>query len=107
MNKILLISTRYPFPIFGGDKLSAFDIAKFLSKKNQIDLVCLGKKGEIQNKNLAFCNDVKVFHLNFLSRIFNTIFSFLLRLHLYLRQKLYYEIFQKFFFHIYQLIVFR
>ena len=77
MSKILFISTRYPFPIFGGDKLRVFDIAKFLSKKNQVDLVCLGKKGEIQNKNLAFCNNVKVFHLNFLSRIFNTIFSFL------------------------------
>ena len=76
MSKILFISTRYPFPIFGGDKLRSFGILKFLSKKNQIDLVCLGKRNEMQ-KDLAFCRNIKVFHLNFLPRIINTIFSFL------------------------------
>ena len=76
MNKILFISTRYPFPIFGGDKLRSFGIIKFLSKKNHVDLVCLGKKNEIQKK-LAFCRNIKVFYLGFFSRIINTIFSFL------------------------------
>ena len=69
MKKILFISTRYPFPIFGADKLRSFDILKFLSKKNKIDLVCLGDKKEIKNKNLSFCSSVKVFQLNFISRI--------------------------------------
>ena len=76
MSKILFISTRYPFPTFGGDKLRSFGILKFLSRKNQVDLVCLGKENEIQ-KNLAFCKGTKVFHLSFLSRIFYTFFSFL------------------------------
>ena len=76
MSKILLISTRYPFPIFGGDKLRSFSILKFLSKKNQVDLVCLGKRDEIQKK-IAFCRNIKVFHLGFLPRIINTIFSFM------------------------------
>ena len=76
MSKILFISTRYPFPIFGGDKLRSFGILKFLSKKNQVDLVCLGKRNEMQ-KNLAFCRNIKIFHLGFLPRIINTIFSFL------------------------------
>lgn len=76
MSKILFISTRYPFPIFGGDKLRSFGILKFLSKKNQVDLVCLGKKNEIQKK-LAFCKNTKIFYLGFLPRIINTIFSFL------------------------------
>ena len=76
MSKILFISTRYPFPIFGGDKLRSFGILKFLSKKNQVDLVCLGKRNEMQKK-LAFCRNIKVFHLGFLPRIINTIFSFL------------------------------
>ena len=62
MSKILFISTRYPFPIFGGDKLRAFGILKFLSRKNQVDLVCLGKRNEMQ-KNLAFCKNIKVFYL--------------------------------------------
>ena len=76
MSKILFISTRYPFPIFGGDKLRSFGILKFLSRKNQVDLVCLGKRNEMQ-KNLAFCKNIKVFYLGFLPRIINTIFSFL------------------------------
>ena len=66
MNKILFITTRYPFPIFGGDKLRAFDIIKFLSKKNKIDLVCLGNENKIAKKSLNFCKNIKVFHLNFL-----------------------------------------
>ena len=77
MKKILFISTRFPFPIFGGDKLRLFDILKFLSKKNQVDLVCLGEKNIIVKKNLTFCKNIKVFHLNFLSRIINSFFSFI------------------------------
>ena len=77
MNKILFITTRYPFPIFGGDKLRSFDILEFLSKKNQVDLVCLGEKNEIARRDFAFCRNVKVFYLNFFSRIINSIFSFL------------------------------
>ena len=76
MNKILFITTRYPFPITGGDKLRAFDILKFLSRKNQIDLICLGDKKQIKNNNLVFCKSVKVFHLHFLSKIINTIIFF-------------------------------
>ena len=77
MSKILFISTRYPFPIFGGDKLRAFGILKFLSKKNKVDLVCLGKKNQPSKNELAFCNNIKVFHSHFLIRILNILFSFL------------------------------
>jgi len=76
MNKILFITTRYPFPITGGDKLRAFDILKILSHRNQIDLICLGDKNQIKNNNLAFCKNVKVFHLHFFFKIINTIISF-------------------------------
>ena len=76
MRKILFISTRYPFPIFGGDKLRLFSILKFLSKKNQVDLVCLGKRDEVPKK-ITFCRSTKVFHLGILPRIINTIFSFI------------------------------
>ena len=87
MRKILFISTRYPFPIFGGDKLRLFSILKFLSKKNQVDLACLGKRDEI-SKKIAFCRNTKVFHLGFLPRIINTIFSFLNKNYYILLKKL-------------------
>ena len=77
MKKILFISTRFPFPILAGDKLRLFYILEFLSKKNQVDLVCLGEKNKISKKNLTFCKNIKVFHLNFLSRIINSFFSLL------------------------------
>ena len=35
------------------------------------------EKKETQNKNLSFCANIKVFNLNFLSRIINTFFSIL------------------------------
>ena len=76
MSKILFISTRYPYPIFGGDKLRSHDILKFLSKKNKIDLVCLDKEKKIEKK-LKFCKNIKVFHSNIFFRIFNILFSFL------------------------------
>ena len=77
MNKILFITTRYPYPIFSGDKSRSFNILKFLSKKNQVDLVCLGEKNEITKRDFAFCRNVNVFHLNFLSRIVNSFFCIL------------------------------
>ena len=74
MKKILFISTRYPFPIFGGDKLRAFDVLKFLSKKNQVNLVCLGNEHIAKNQELAFCESIKVFNLNIIiTRMFTYI----------------------------------
>ena len=77
MKKILFISTRFPYPIFSGDKSRSFDILKFLSKKNKIHLVCLEKENEIYKKNLSFCNKIKTFELSFLSRLIKAIFSIL------------------------------
>ena len=39
--------------------------------------MCLGKKKEHNKKNLAFCKNIKVFHLNFFSRFINTFFYIL------------------------------
>ena len=76
MTNILFISTRYPFSIFGGDKLRSSDIIRFLSKKNKIDLICINKTKKIK-KNPIFCKNIKIFKINFFSKIINTIFSFL------------------------------
>ena len=77
MKKILFISTRFPYPIFSGDKSRSFDILNFLSKKNKVHLVCLEKENEKYKKNLSFCSKIKTFELNFLSRLIKAIFSIL------------------------------
>jgi hypothetical protein len=40
--KILIITSRYPFPTLGGDKLRISEIIKYLSKKNNVDLISIG-----------------------------------------------------------------
>ena len=77
MKKILFISTRFPYPIFSGDKSRSFDILKFLSKKNKVHLVCLEKENEIYKKNLSFCSKIKTFKLSFIARIIKATFSML------------------------------
>ena len=77
MKKILFISTRYPLPVLGGDKIRAVGILKFLSKKNKIDLVCLTNKGQIQTKHPKICNSIKIFKISLIKRCIYTILSFL------------------------------
>ena len=62
MSKILFISTRYPFPIFGGDKLRSFGILKFLSKKNQVD-VYENQKVNVEWNNNKYGNYVYIENL--------------------------------------------
>ena len=38
MKKILIITTRSPFPPYGGDKIRIFEIIKYLSKYNSVDI---------------------------------------------------------------------
>lgn len=59
--KILVITSRYPFPIRGGDKLRIAKIVNFLSKKNTIDLVSVGnfiKKKKFIRKQFIFQNSI-------------------------------------------------
>ena len=39
MKKILIVSTRFPLPLFSGDRLRIYNISKNLSKKNKVDLI--------------------------------------------------------------------
>ena len=59
--KILVITSRYPFPIRGGDKLRIAEIINFLSRKNTIDLVSVGNfkvKNNFIRKQFIFKNSV-------------------------------------------------
>ena len=68
---ILVVTTRYPYPINGGDKLRISQIIKFLSKKNQVDLVSLGNK--FQKKK--YIKNQFLFSNNFFLKIFNILKS--------------------------------
>ena len=71
--KILVITSRYPFPVRGGDKLRIAEIMKHLSKKNKIDLVSIGKK----TKKIKFLNKQYLFNNNSLQKIFQIFKSFI------------------------------
>ena len=40
--KILVVTSRYPVPVRGGDKLRIFQIIKYQKKKNKVDLISIG-----------------------------------------------------------------
>lgn len=69
--KILFITTRYPFPVTGGDKLRISEIMKFLSKRNKIDLVSIGKS----QRKIKFIKKQFIFKNNIFSKTYNLIKS--------------------------------
>ena len=50
MKKILIVTTRYPFPLLSGDKLRIYNISKNLSKKNKVDLIYTGSEETSKEK---------------------------------------------------------
>jgi hypothetical protein len=44
MKKILFVTTRFPYDLYGGDKDRALGIIQVLSKKHKVDIVCLSTK---------------------------------------------------------------
>ena len=50
IKKILIVSTRFPLPLFSGDRLRIFNISKNLSKKNKVDLIYTASKENFQKK---------------------------------------------------------
>ena len=57
MKKILVVTTKFPFPLFSGDKLRIYNIFKYLSKKNKVDLICTGTKENFKKKNQIYWQD--------------------------------------------------
>ena len=68
MKKILFISTRNPYSgRYSGDVIRSFKIINILKKKYKIDLVYLGKKTHVNNKNI---NLIPFEQPNILEKIF-------------------------------------
>ncbi len=78
MRKILIVSSKgISSHNFDGAGKRIFEIAKFLSKKNRVDFVCLENKKPIIKDNFKFFNSIKEFRLNFIFRILNALLSIL------------------------------
>ena len=74
MKKLLVITSRFPFPLDKGDKLRAFHQIKHLSKNREIHLISLTteKVTDDQRRELEkYCKSIAVFKLNKFQRIFN------------------------------------
>ena len=76
MQKILIISTKnLSSNQFDGAQKRIFDISKSLSKKNKVDLVCIGKNLSEKKSDLNFLNKLIVYKTNFFFKILNVIIS--------------------------------
>ena len=76
MGKILFVSTTpLSLKTFDGKEKRALSILRSLSKKNQIDIVCIDQNYKSNKKKISFCNLELRFKINFILRILNTILS--------------------------------
>ena len=76
MKKILVVTTKFPFPLYRGDNLRIYSISKHLSKKNKVDLIYTESKESFQK--IKFFNKIIWIKTNNISRFFS-IFYFVLK----------------------------
>jgi hypothetical protein len=61
--KILFLTSRFPYPPYGGDKLRVFNFIKFLSRKHEIHLISF-IESENEKKYLAemekYCKRIEI-----------------------------------------------
>jgi len=48
MKKILILSSRIPYPLIGGDRIRIYHTGKILSRRYKVDLACIGE-GRVPN----------------------------------------------------------
>ena len=70
MKKILVVTTKFPFPLFSGDKLRIYNIFKYLSKKNKVDLIYTEPK-ENFHKKIRFINKTIFIKTHKIEKYFN------------------------------------
>jgi len=77
MQKILIVSSKnLLLQPFDGSQKRIYDISKFLSKNNKVDLLCIGNSfSKKKYSHLKHLNQLKVFQTNFFSKIVNVLFS--------------------------------
>ena len=78
-NKLIFLTSRFPYPLNKGDKLRGYYQLKSLSKEFEIHLICIDEK-EVSQESLnaiaPFCSSVNYFVLPKYKRILSLIQSF-------------------------------
>jgi len=78
--RILIITSRFPFPLEKGDKLRIYHQLKYLSKYHEIHLVSLNTERKISalsiNEVNKYCAKVHIINISRLTQIINIIKSF-------------------------------
>lgn len=76
MAKIVVITSRFPFPLEKGDKLRVYNQIKYLGKENDVYLIALNSKtinAEQLEALKPHCKEIKVFVIPLLLSFFNLI----------------------------------
>lgn len=77
MKKILIVTTKFPFPLFRGDNLRIYNISNHLSKTNKVDLIYTGTKENFKKK-IKFINKIIFIKANKIKRLFYIIYFFMM-----------------------------
>lgn len=81
--KILVILSRYPWPLEKGDKLRAYHFIRCLSEKHEI-ILCALHTAKLEEQDLnalkPYCSEIKLFKLNKLNIFFGLTRSFFKKL---------------------------
>jgi len=79
--KIIIISSRFPFPLDKGDKLRMYYQLKYLSIYNDIYLISLNTEKKVSNDNInelkKYCKEIYIIKINLLTIVYNVIKAFL------------------------------
>ena len=78
--KLLVILSRFPYPLEKGDKLRAYHQLKALSQQHEVYLVALTEEvlqQEYIEKVHQFCREIHIIHLSRIGKYFHTIGGFL------------------------------
>ncbi|MBK7970026.1 MAG: hypothetical protein IPK08_14380 [Bacteroidetes bacterium] len=78
--KIVMIVSRFPYPLEKGDKLRAFQHLSYLNQAgHEVYLIALSDENvseQSKAKIQSLCASVQIIKLSFLNRVMNLVFSF-------------------------------
>ncbi len=79
--KIIIITSRFPFPLNKGDKLRIYHQIKYISAHHNIYLIALNTEGKIKQNSInelkKYCREVHIIDIPIITRLLNVIKSFL------------------------------